>query len=79
MNRTIGNRVKWSIVIAGIAGVLSFGASRAYAANEVLEGCPGSSIGACVSTEQCQGWCTDLYPGSTGVCSQPSGCCFCFQ
>lgn len=79
MNRTIGNRVKWSIVIAGIAGVLSFGASRAYAANEVLEGCPGSSVGACVSQEECEGICEVVLPGSDAVCSQPSGCCFCFQ
>lgn len=73
------NGVMWSALALTVAGILSFGASRAYAGAATLRACPGSSIGTCVNTEDCQNQCTVAYPGSTGICSEPSFCCFCLQ
>ena len=71
--------VKWTVVTAVIAGCLGFGATQAFATSATLGDCPGSSIGACTSQEQCDAACRDQFPGSIADCQQPSGCCFCLQ
>ena len=78
MKRT-RNGVMWSALALTVAGILSFGASRAYAGSATLRACPGSSIGTCVDQADCQRQCNAADPGSTGVCSIPSFCCFCLQ